>query len=175
MQTKDATKIPLSRITGCAERIVAVLASLLQVAGQSEKPGGYLVVLDTRLGGLSLIGKVGHFREEDHNIPDHYRESKRFFEGALTRAEQLFEFSALVSYLIGRRPGPGFGRRAGAVRGSTLIFSLQTYLDQFWDEAVVFVLAIELGQLSKSDVLAQISEERNSHLRPLLEACNWIE
>ena len=69
-----------------------------------------------------------------------------------------------------------WGQRGGAIRTSQHILSYAGYeFPEKWSEAAMFVLAIKLGWISQETVFRRISAKRNPHLRPLLEACIWVE
>jgi hypothetical protein len=69
-----------------------------------------------------------------------------------------------------------WGQRGGAIRTSQHILSYAGYeFSEKWNEAAMFTLAIKLGWINQETVFRRISAKRNPHLRPLLEACIWVE
>src|SRR3989344_8136372 len=56
-----------------------------------------------------------------------------------------------------------------------LWYGFSGLLNPLVDEAVILVLLILLGERQEDDVLTIVSAERNTYLRPLLEACRWTE
>ncbi len=175
METGAIVQPPCSKIVGYAERIISVATDFLRQAGQPLEYGGHLLVRERKLGSTVLLAKLGHLKEDgwEDDITTHSLVMNGHIRGAEDAAWQVFNSSPLTSFYLGRRPE--FNRRAGAVLGHSLIFSFYSAHEQFLDEAAMFALAIRLHQLRTDDVLAQISEERNPHLRPLLEACHWTE
>lgn len=169
MQVGVLVDAPVSKIIDYAERIVAVAVDLSGNASNAEKCGGYLAVWTTYLnnvpGNLRLLTPVGYSPEEKW---------RKRMEVAMEKCQRLDSGDGqghLTSY---ESRNPEIGRWGGAVRGPQHIYAFSG-LPELWDEAAMFVLAIKLGQLHESEVLRQISEERNPHLRPLLEACHWTE
>lgn len=162
MQDESFHSVDLARIVEYADRIIATAVDFLLQAGKPDKRGGYLAVLEIGRGNLEMLVRLGHSPQDkvDGRI-----------EVATEKCKRLHNLPHLTSY---ESRNPEIGRWGGAVRGSELIFSFSG-LPELWDEAAMFVLAICLGQLRKGEVLAQIDEERNPHLRPLLEAAHWTE
>ncbi|MGB3072978.1 MAG: hypothetical protein WBB68_01830 [Candidatus Moraniibacteriota bacterium] len=65
---------------------------------------------------------------------------------------------------------------SGAIRAGRYLLSFSGFrFPEKWNEAAMFVLAIKLGWISQETVFRRISAKRNPHLRPLLEACIWVE
>ncbi len=145
-----------------AERIISVAVDLLRRNGQSDKEGGYFAVFEIGRANLVLLASIGY------NLQSKIEGRQQVSQEKCTR---ILANGHPTSY---ESREPVAGRWGGAVRGEGYIFSFSG-LPELWDEAAMFVLAIKLGQLHKSEVLRQISEERNPHLRPLLEACHWTE
>ncbi len=168
METGALVQISHSKIISYAERIIPVVTDFMQ-----QEYGGHLVVRERMLGSTLLLAKLGPLVEVSRTITDNSMVMSGRIKAAEDAAWRVFHSSSLTSYYLGRRPE--FNHRAGAVCGHSLIFSFYSVHGQFLDEAAMFVLAIHLHQLREDDALAVISEERNPHLRPLLEACHWTE
>lgn len=162
MSYESFHSVDLRRLVEYADRTVAAAVDLLLKAGKPDKRGGYLAVLEIGRGNLEILLRIGHSPQD--------KVDKRI-EVAIEKCKRLHGNGHLTSY---ESRNPEVGCWGGAVRGSELIFSFSG-LPELWDEAAMFVLAIRLHQLRESDVLAQISEERNPYLRPLLEATHRTE
>ncbi len=160
---------PTSKIIEYAERIIDVAVNLSGQADDPNKRGGYLAVWTVYLnnvpGGLRLLAPVGYSPE------DKWRKRMEVAEEKCQRLDSGDGKGHLTSY---ESRNPKIGRWGGGVRGPQHIYAFSG-LPELWDEAAMFVLAIRLHQLRADDVLALISEERNPHLRPLLEAAHWTE
>lgn len=145
-----------------AERVITAAIRLILASGVQDKEGGYFAMFDIARGNLELLASIRY------NPQDKVEGRQRVSQEKCARILANGHFTSYES----RKPAAG--QWGGAVRGEGYIFSFSG-LPELWDEAAMFVLAIKLGQLRKSEVLRQISEERNPHLRPLLEACHWTE
>ncbi|TXH00256.1 MAG: hypothetical protein E6P95_03955 [Candidatus Moraniibacteriota bacterium] len=145
-----------------AERVIYAAIRLTRAAGIKEKDGGYLAIFEISRGNLEVLAAAGYSPQE--KIEGRQRVSQE-------KCIRILANGHNTSY---ESRNPAAGLWGGAVRGTDFIFSFSG-LPELWDEAAMFVLAIRLRQLREYDVLAQISEERNPHLRPLLEACHWTE
>jgi len=168
MQVEVLFEAPLPKIVDYAAHVIMRAVDLLGQPGQPGKCGGYLAVWSIYLpppGRLELLAAFGYQLQETL--------AKRM-EVAMEKCRRLDNGDGqghLTSY---ESRNPEIGRWGGAVRGLQHIYSFSG-LPELWDEAAMFVLAIRLHELRESDVLAQISEERNPHLRPLLEVAHWTE
>lgn len=169
MEIGVLVEAPLPKIVDYAERIIDVAVNLSGRADDPNKCGGYLAVWTVYLsdtpGALLLLAALGYSPTE--------KAAKRM-EVAMEKCQRLDSGDGkghLASY---ESRNPEIGRWGGAVRGPQHIYGFSG-LPELWDEAAMFVLAIRLYQLNEDDVLAQISEERNPYLRPLLEAAHWTE
>lgn len=169
MEIGVLVEAPLPKIVDYAERIIDAAISLSGNESNPDKCGGYLAVWTVYLnnvpGSLELLARLGYTPEE--------KLAKRM-EGAMEKCQRLDSGDGqghLTSY---ESRNPEIGRWGGAVRGPQHIYAFSG-LPELWDEAAMFVLAIRLYQLDEDDVLALISEERNPHLRPLLEAAHWTK
>lgn len=145
-----------------AERVITVAIRLIRESGVQDKEGGYFAMYDIGRANLALLASIGY------NLQSKVEARQQVSQEKCTRILANGHSTSYVSR------DPTAGRWGGAVRGTEYIFSFSG-LPELWDEAAMFVLAIRLGQLVKSDVLTKINEERNPHLRPLLEACHWTE
>lgn len=161
---------PTSKIIDYAERIIMRTADLLEQSGHPNKCGGYLAVWTTHpnnvLGNLRLLASVGYSPEEKW---------RKRMGAPIEKCQYLDSGDGVGHFTSYESRNPEINRLGGAVRGFQHIYAFSGLPEQLWDEAAMFVLAIRLHQLRTDDVLAQISKERNPHLRPLLEACHWTE
>ena len=146
----------LTRIIEQADMVIATAVDLLAESGQPDKCGGYFAAFDIGQGALGTLLRFGYSPQD--------KVDKRI-EYAIEKCTRLHGLPQHLTSYESRSPGK-FG---GAVRGNSHIFSFSG-LPELWDEAAMFVLAIRRNELDEADVLARISEERNPHLRPLLEA-----
>lgn len=160
---------PGSKIIDYAERIIMRAVDLLEQPGHPDKCGGYLAVWTVNLnnvpGNLRLLAPIGYSPEEKW---------RKRMEVAMEKCQRLDSGEGVGHLTSYESRNPEISRWGGGVRGPQHIYAFSG-LPELWDEAAMFVLAIRLHQLRAEAVLAQISEERNPHLRPLLEACHWTE
>ncbi len=160
---------PLPKIITYAERIIMRAVDLLEQPGHPDKCGGYLAVWTVNLndapGHLLLLAALGYSPDE--------KRAKRM-EVAMEKCQRLDSGDGVGHLTSYESRNPEISRWGGAVRGTQHIYGFSG-LPELWDEAAMFVLAIRLQQLWSGAILAAVSEERNPHLRPLLEAAHWTE
>ena len=95
-------------------------------------------------------------------LRDEYPEHRTSFESRDPRAQVFNVIDDIYR---------SWGKWGGAIRAGGYILSFSGLLDEWWDEALVSVLAIRYSLVEENELLNAISEKRNPHLRPLLEAC----
>lgn len=157
----DRVNLPL--FISVARHIFTAAENLLCQSGQSDKRGGYCAVFENEISNPGLLFHIGESPQD--------KLGKRI-EVALEKGRRLQNWPEHLTSFQSRNHNVGCW--GGAIRGRNFIFSFSG-LPELWDEAVTFVLAIRLRQLQESDVLRQIGEDRNPHLRPLLEITHCTE
>ncbi len=165
----------LVKMVDTANQVVVDAHHFLKVRESMNKRGGYLTVLNQLRGGeIVLMAKVGQVSAEKClkyktlSAEKAWRLHSRL--GNWTSFETRDE-SAQVRVIDEGRPHRDpyleqWGHWAGAVRGHRYIWSFSGFPEML-DEAMVFALAIKMGDLKRSWVIERFAG-RNEYLVPFL-------
>lgn len=161
-----------SHLLSVAERVVDVAVDQLKDSGINDKTGGIFHCLNWSTGKFLLMASIGY--NDPKQMPGRMAVAQE-------KAYRVFVLTGMTTFMTSydsRKPELGLWGGAVGIRGrndrSDLVLSFSG-LPELWDEAAMFVTAIRSHEASEDLILAHISEERNPHLRPLLEACHWTE
>lgn len=160
-----------SHLLSVAERVVDVALELIKNSGINDKTGGIFYCLNWSTGKFLLMANIGY------NDPKQVPARMAVAQEKAYRTFLLTGRTSFVTSYDSREPALGLWGGAVGIqsrKGDDLVLSFSG-LPELWDEAAMFVTAVRSHLVSQYMVLAQISEERNPHLRPLLDACHWTE
>jgi hypothetical protein len=171
----------VEQVVATAQKIVTRAHRYLKISENTKRQGGYLVVMNHRSEELVLLAKVGQISKElTHKCETLAREKAwrlysrvgdwTSFESRDVEAEVMVYDYSQPPQLAYTRP---WGQWGGAVRGNRYIFSFSGFPEML-DEAMMFVLAIKMGELEKDWVLERFGV-RNKFLVPFLAECSWTE
>ncbi|MFZ1654860.1 MAG: hypothetical protein WBO92_02730 [Candidatus Moraniibacteriota bacterium] len=164
----------VSGVIAAVDRVLTVAKELLDQRGRPDCTGGYFTwTFDD--GAPIIAGLLWGFMPLDKAL-------KRQ-EFALEKATRLALHHMHLTSYRSRNPKATVvidgeevlrPRWGGAIRAGKYLLSFSGFPEK-WDEAAMFALAIKLGWINQETVFRRISAKRNPHLRPLLEACIWVE
>ena len=163
-------------------QVVALAHHYMKVKeNQSDRKGGYLTVLNHRKGEFSLQAKIGQVpADKVHKYQTLATEKAwRLFRNIDHQTSfESRDVNAWISFLNFQTPLSDhsmekWGQWGGAVRGSRYIFSFSGF-PELLDEAMMFALAIKLGELKKDWVIERFAA-RNKYLVPLLAECGLLK
>jgi hypothetical protein len=161
-----------SHLLSVAERVVSVAVDLIKKSGIDDKTGGIFYCTRWSSGRFLLMAAIGI------NDPKQVPARMAVAQEKAYRVCLLSELTSFTTSYDSRNPelirwGGAVGIESCDGRGD-LVLSFSG-LPELWDEAAMFVTAVRSHDVSEDIVLAQISEERNPYLRPLLAVAHWTE
>jgi hypothetical protein len=171
----------VERVVATAQKIVTCAHRYLKMNESITKQGGYLVVVNHRNEELVLLAKVGQISKElTHKCETLAREKAwrlcNYVDDWTSFESRDVEAKVVVyDYSWPQRPAytDSWGKWGGAVRGNRYIFSFSGF-PELLDEAMMFVLAIKMGELDEEWVIERFGA-RNKYLVPFLAECRWTE
>lgn len=155
-----------------AERVVGSAVKLLKESSIHDKTGGIFYCMRWSSGRFLLMAAIGY------NDPKQVPARMAVAQEKAYRLCLLRDLTTFTTSYDSRNPdlvrwGGAVGVESCNGRGD-LVLSFSG-LPELWDEAAMFVTAVRSHEVGEDMILAQISEERNPHLRPLLEVTHWTE
>ncbi|OGG69494.1 hypothetical protein A3I99_01045 [Candidatus Kaiserbacteria bacterium RIFCSPLOWO2_02_FULL_45_11b] len=171
----------VEQMVAIAQKIVTRAHHFLRVKENVNKRGGYFVVVNHQRAEFILAVKIGQVSKEKTEKYEVLAREKAWrlygHIGNWTSFESRNEKAGVVVYDSIRPHCPAWtelwGQWGGAVRGNRYIFSFSGF-PELLDEAMMFVLAIKMGELNREWVLERFGA-RNEYLAPFLAECSWTE
>lgn len=171
----------VEQVVATAQTIVTRAHRFLKISENTKRQGGYLVVINHRSEELVLLAKVGQIskeiahkcetlaREKAYRLCNYVDDWTSFDSRDVEARVAVYDYSWPL------RPAytEPWGQWGGAVRGNRYIFSFSGF-PELLDEAMMFTLAIKMGELDKGWVLERFGG-RNKFLVPFLAECSWTE
>lgn len=170
-----------SNILLVAEQLAVAAHRFLKVNHNQSRRGGYLAVLNHQCPELTLVSKVGWVSKEMARKDEvlSREQAWRLYShiGNWTSSESRNEKAGVLVYDESRPHRHAltepWGHWGGAVRGNRYIFSFKGF-SELLDEAMMFALAIKLGELKKDWVIERFAG-RNEYLVPFLTECGLLK
>ncbi len=168
----SATSI-VARALVTADKVLTKAVELLHAQGMNHA-GGYLCLTSAAMAPLMAISAWGTIPEE---------KILQCSEVVQEKIRRLQEHPLHFTSYQSRDPGAEitvsqgrkwqWGKWGGAIFTGEYYLSF-TGLPELWDEAAMFVTALQMEWMEETALLRRISRPRNPHLRPLIVAMDKV-